>query len=298
MITALIWGTTFVFQTTGMETLGPFGFTTIRFLTGSVALLPFALHERRKGVLIETSFDRHKPSKHRQNIVFALIGLSLAMAIGSILQQISLGITSVANTAFLTTLYVPLVPLFALVLFRQNLRLIRWLAVLVFVIGSWMMTGASPKEAVRGDILVVIGALFWAAHIMLVGWLVRETRTPFQLAFIQTVVTAILSAIILPFVETISIAAIIPALWEIFYAGVLSTALGFSLQMLAQKHASNAAAAILLSLEGVFAALAGWALLDQAMAMMAIFGAGFIFMAVILIEVSPEQQNKDTKKRP
>ncbi|MGC6484941.1 MAG: DMT family transporter, partial [Candidatus Puniceispirillales bacterium] len=228
---------------------------------------------------------------HRKGLP-ALAGLALFMAVGSLLQQVSLGITSVANTAFLTTLYVPLVPIFALVLFRRNISMIRWAAVAVFLAGSWLMTGVSPREAMIGDTLVIIGALFWAGHIMLVGWLVRETKAPFQLAFIQTFATAILAGLVLPFVETISIAAIIPALPEILYAGVLSTALGFTLQMIAQKRASNAAAAILLSLEGVFAAFAGWMLLDQAMAMVAIFGAGLIFVAVILIEVSPEQEKK------
>ena len=290
ILTAFIWGTTFVFQTTGMETLGPFGFTTIRFLTGTLALLPFAMRERSKhDIRIEDRIDRKTGAP-------ALIGLALAMAIGSLLQQISLGITSVANTAFLTTLYVPLVPIFALVLFGKNIVMIRWLAVGVFLVGSWLMTGVSPKEAVIGDWLVVIGSFFWASHIMLVGWLVRQTSAPFQLAFIQTFATAILSGLVLPFVETISIAAIIPALPEILYAGVLSTALGFSLQLLAQKRASNAAAAILLSLEGVFAAVAGWILIGQDMAMVAIFGAGLIFVAVILIEVSPEQASPKAER--
>lgn len=284
ILTAFVWGTTFVFQTTGMETLGPFGFTTVRFLTGTIALLPFAIWERKQGIQIEQRVERHKSFP-------ALVCLALFMAVGSLLQQVSLGITSVANTAFLTTLYVPLVPIFALFLFRRNISLIRWGAVVVFLIGSWLMTGVSPKEAVFGDTLVIIGAFFWAGHIMLVGWLVRETMAPFQLAFIQTLATALLSGAVLPFVETISIAAIIPALPEILYAGMLSTALGFTLQMIAQKRTSNAAAAILLSLEGVFAAFAGWLLIGQAMAMVAIFGAGLIFVAVILIEVSPEREN-------
>ena len=272
--------------------MGPFGFTTVRFLVGALALFPFAVMERRRNILLENRLvDENAPDNGTKGLI-AVISLTLAMAIGSILQQISLGITSVANTAFLTTLYVPLVPIFALILFRKNIQLIRWAAVGIFLIGSWLMTGVSPKEAVIGDILVVIGALFWASHIMLVGWLVRVSSAPFQLAFIQTIGTAILSGMVLPFVETISIAAIIPALWELFFAGVLSTALGFTLQMMAQKHASSAAAAILLSLEGVFAAIAGWVLIGQSMATVAIFGAGLIFVAVILIEISPEQRTQ------
>ncbi|MGC6484940.1 MAG: EamA family transporter, partial [Candidatus Puniceispirillales bacterium] len=126
ILTAFIWGTTFVFQTTGMETLGPFGFTTIRFIAGTLALLPFAFFEYRKSGTVFSRLD------HRKGLP-ALAGLALFMAVGSLLQQVSLGITSVANTAFLTTLYVPLVPIFALVLFRRNISMIRWAAVAVFL---------------------------------------------------------------------------------------------------------------------------------------------------------------------
>jgi drug/metabolite transporter (DMT)-like permease len=285
LLASVIWGTTFVFQTTGMETLGPVGFQTARFLAGTLALLPFALYERRRNIHVENRLDRRRG-------VPALIGLALTMAIGSILQQIALGITSVANTAFLTTLYVLLVPIFGLLFFGRNIALIRWAAVAVFLVGSWLMTDASPKDAVAGDFLVLIGASLWAAHIMLVGWLVQKTSAPFQLAFIQTAATAALSGAALPFVETITLAAIIPALPEILYAGVLSTAFAFTLQLIAQKRTSNAAASILLSLEGVVAAFFGWILIGQTMAMVAIFGAGLIFIAVILIEVSPEHGNK------
>jgi len=287
MLTALIWGVSFVFQTTAMETLGPYGFTFWRFLAGACATLPLAVWEARKVSLAGQMRDKGpRPGKGR-GLVLPVLMLGLLMATGSILQQISLGITSVANTAFLTTLYVPLVPLMGLVIFRVNISLYRWLAVLVFMAGSWLMSGASPQDAVIGDALVVFGAFFWAGHIMLVGWCVKETDTPFQLAFAQTAITTMLCLMIMILTEPFSLAAMIPALPEILFTGVLSIGAGFTFQLIAQKRASNAAAAIILSLEGVFAALAGWMMLEQAMASIAILGACLILMAVLIIELTP-----------
>jgi len=283
MITALIWGISFVFQTTGMDTLGPYGFTFWRFLAGALAILPLAIWESRKVSLISLMQERGRDKP----LILPVMMLGALMAVGSLLQQVSLGITSVANAAFLTTLYVPLVPLMGLLLFRDNINSYRWLAVLIFMAGSWLMSGASPAEAVIGDGLVVLGAFFWAGHIMLVGWCVRQTKAPFQLAFAQTMITTMLSFMVMIPTETISMAAVIPALPEILFTGVLSIGAGFTFQLIAQKRASNAAAAIILSLEGVFAAIAGWMLLEQAMAGIAIFGAALILGAVLIIELTP-----------
>lgn len=314
LITAFVWGITFVFQATGMEQgLGPFGFTAFRFLAGSIALLPLALWEARSASLYQllnqrpdanaaaanansdananSNADVLNPNKY---LLIATLGLGLIMFIGSALQQISLGITSVANTAFLTTLYVPLVPLLGLVLFARNIRGLRWIAVGIFVVGSWLMSGASTSEAVIGDIMVVIGAVFWASHIMLVGWLAQKTNMPFQLAFTQTFITMVLSFLVIMFYESFTMAQVMAVLPEILFAGVMSTALGFTLQLMAQQHCSNAAAAIILSLEGVIAAIAGWVLLDQSMTHIAIFGAGLIFLAVLIVELTPEHKRMAT----
>lgn len=294
MLTALVWGVTFVFQATGMEQgLGPFGFTSFRFLAGSIALLPLAIWEARKTPLMAmlTPKADDKRTDHRL-VMWGVFALGAIMFIGSALQQVSLGITSVANTAFLTTLYVPLVPLLGLLIFSRNIRGLRWVAVGIFICGSWLMSGASPTEAMVGDIMVIIGAVFWAAHIMVVGWMAQRTNAPFQLAFSQTFITMVLSFIVLAFYESFTIADVIEVLPEILFAGVMSTALGFTLQLIAQQHCSNAAAAIILSLEGVIAAVAGWILLDQSMANSAILGAGLIFMAVLLVELTPEHKAK------
>jgi len=290
MITALIWGVSFVFQTTGMDTLGPFAFTFWRFLAGALATLPLAYMESRNTSLAVNLYRENTPGRGR--LATAVLMLGLLMAIGSLLQQISLGITSVANTAFLTTLYVPLVPILGLLLYKRNISLYRWCAVLIFMVGSWLMSGVSPSEAVIGDGLVILGSVFWAGHIMLVGWCVRETATPYQLAFAQTTITAIISLMIMVLTEPFSLVVMLPALPEILFTGILSIGAGFTFQLIAQQRASNAAAAIILSLEGVFAALAGWIILGQSMAAAAILGAFFILMAVLIIELTPNRSDQ------
>jgi drug/metabolite transporter (DMT)-like permease len=285
LLTSFVWGITFVFQTTGMETIGPFGFTTLKFLTGTITILPMAIWEYRRAPLQTIMLDS---KDDRVMIMLGIINLGVLMFVGSALQQVSLGITSIANTAFLTTLYVPLVPILGLLIFRRNMRKLRWVAVAIFVVGSWLMSGASPSDAVIGDVMVIIGAFFWAGHIMLVGWMAQRTHAPFQLAFLQMLITTILSYFVFSFTETMTLMDL-SAVWpEILFAGIMSTGLGFTLQLIAQQHCSNAAAAILLSLEGVFAAISGWVLLGQSMLVSAMMGAGLIFVAVLIVELSPE----------
>ena len=285
LLTSFVWGITFVFQTTGMETIGPFGFTSLKFLTGTITILPMAIWEYRRAPLQTIMLDS---KDDRVMIMIGIINLGVLMFVGSALQQVSLGITSIANTAFLTTLYVPLVPILGLLMFRRNMRKLRWVAVAIFVVGSWLMSGASPSDAVIGDVMVIIGAFFWAGHIMQVGWMAQRTHAPFQLAFLQMLITTILSYGVFSFTETMTLMDL-SAVWpEILFAGIMSTGLGFTLQLIAQQHCSNAAAAILLSLEGVFAAISGWVLLGQSMLVSAMIGAGLIFVAVLIVELSPE----------
>ncbi|MGB1963811.1 MAG: DMT family transporter [Candidatus Puniceispirillales bacterium] len=282
MLTAFIWGVSFVFQTTGMKDVGAMGFQFYRFLAGGLALLPIALWEYRKN-----PFWKQQEHISRKHILWGGLGLGVFMFAGSSLQQIALHTTSVANAAYLTTLYVPLVPIFGLFLFGIHLPWMRWLAVLVFMIGSWLMTGTNLNSITFGDWLVVSSAVFWALHIMLVGALVRLTKMPFQLAFVQTMLTALFSFVVFVVIDRIDLMLAYAVLPDILFAGVLSIAVGFTLQLVAQQNCSSSAAAILLSLEGVFAALAGWVLLEQDMTGLAIIGAGLIMVAILLVELTP-----------
>ena len=281
-ITALVWGVAFVFQKTGMQDIGAMNFVFYRFLVGAIALAPFAyLEHQRRGF-----FVRGCGLTPRQ-LVWGAGGLGGLMFIGSVMQQVSLHTASIANVAFLTALYVPLVPILGLVLFRVRLPWVRWLAVAVFLAGSWLMTGASFDRISSGEIIVLISAIFWAFHIMLVGALVMRSHIPFQLAFLQTAITSLLALLVCMAMGRVEFVLVFQVLPDILFAGVVSLGLGFTLQMVAQQNCSPSAAAIILSLEGVVAAVAGHIILGQVMTGIAMVGAGMIMLAVLLVELSP-----------
>lgn len=174
LIAALIWGTTFIAQTTGMETIGPFGFTGARYLIGAMAVLPFALYEARTTSLWQAILrDRL--------LMIQAIGLGVMMFCGISLQQTALQYTLVANAAFLTTLYVPAVPLLIWLIYRAPISGRIWLALGLCVGGSWMLSGSTSLLSQWGDFLVTIGALFWAGHIVLIGLVTKKDKNPLSI---------------------------------------------------------------------------------------------------------------------
>ena len=280
LIAALIWGTTFVAQTTGMDTIGPFAFTTVRYLIGAVVLLPLALHERRRVNL--GTYLRAQPALRLQTV-----GLGVMMFGGIALQQVALQYTQVANAAFLTALYVPAVPLLLWLLLRQPIAGRIWLAVILSLGGSWLLSGSSSLLSQWGDFLVATGALFWAGHIILIGLVMAKVKTPFQFAFIQNCLCVLFGWLPMLILEAPELADFWPVLPELLYAGVFSVGIAYTLQMMAQGYASTTLAAFILSLESVFAVISGWLLLGQSLTVMAGMGCMCIFAAIVIADVLP-----------
>ena len=278
---ALVWGGTFVAQKTGMDTIGPMAFTASRYAMGAMFLLPLAFIESRKISLWDAIHgDR--------SLTVGSLALGLLMFGGMALQQTALVFTSVANTAFLTALYVPLVPLIAALFLRRIVSLTIWAAVILSLLGSFLLSGTSASSAQLGDVLTTIGAFFWAGHILLTQSLMTKINAPFQFSLIQASVTAFCAAGAMLLFEMPSVADFLPAWRQIMFAGVVSVGIGFTLQLVAQRHTTAAAAALILSLESVFAAIFGWLLIDETLGLIAMTGCGFIFLAIIIAEVVPE----------
>ncbi len=284
-ITAIVWGATFIAQKTGMETIGPMGFTFGRYLIGAVVIVPFALYESRKINLI-TALRKDKQLR------FEALGLGAVMFGGIGLQQTALLYTNVANAAFLTALYVPLVPLIAAVFLSRHVPLNIWPAVLLSMAGSYLLSGTSSLDAQFGDLLIIGGAFFWAGHILLIQHVLEKIAAPLQLSVYQSLVTALLAGIVMVPLEAPHHSDFLPVLPQLAFAGVMAVGIGYTLQLVAQRHTPATAAAVILSLESVFAAVFGWWLLGEQLISVALIGCAVIFIAVIIAETLSESTIK------
>ena len=290
LVSALIWGTTFIAQTTGMNTLGPLSFTGARYWIGVIVILPLALLEMRKTKLLSVIAQDKR-------VFNAALGLGVLMFGGIALQQTALLYTKVANAAFLTALYVPFVPLITWLINRSPVTLPIWIAVFLSLIGSYLLSGGGHFDAQIADILVAIGALFWAGHIILIGYVTKLVDAPLQLALLQNIVCATLASIGAYAIESPAFVDFLPAWQELVYAGAISVGIAYTLQLVAQRHAHATTSAFLLSLEAVFAVIAGWMFLSQAISITGLIGCSLIFCAVLLADVLPESWRDNVIKR-
>ena len=281
LIVALIWGTTFIAQTTGMDTIGPLSFTGARYAIGMAVMAPLAYWEMRRSSL-------YTQAKNNPRILQGALLLGVLMFGGIALQQTALLYTKVANAAFLTALYVPFVPLLTWVINRSPVTLPIWIAVILSLSGSYLLSGGEGYDAQFADILVAIGALFWAGHIIAIGFVTRLVDAPLQLAFVQNAVCCLLASIAAVIFEAPGLADFLPVWQELVYAGAISVGIAYTLQLVAQRHANTTAAAFIMSLEAVFAVIAGWLLLSQSLTWLAIIGCIMIFLAVLLADVMPK----------
>ena len=199
------------------------------------------------------------------------------------LQQTALLYTNVANAAFLTALYVPLVPSFTAFFLRRHVPINIWPAVLLSMVGSYLLSGTSSLDAQFGDLLIIGGAFFWAGHILLIQHVLEKVAAPFQLSVYQSFLTALLAGVIMVPLESPQLADFLNVATACVCWG-WAVGIGYTLQLVAQRHTPAAAAAVILSLESVFAAIFGWWLLGEQLAILAAIGCSLIFIAVIIAE--------------
>lgn len=292
LLVAFIWGSAFVAQKTafpeagseggGDPELGPLAFTGLRFLLGALIVLPFALREGRRATTSGAG-----PMPRRWVVAFGGVGVVLFLAAWT--QQIGIIGTSVTNAGFLTAVYVPLVPVLGLALFRQPVRPIIWFGALGSLTGAWFLTGAAGvglSALSAGDLWVLVSALFWALHVILVGQSMARLPRPLTLATVQFAACALLGCGAAALLEPTTLAGL-GAVWpELLYAGGLSVGVAYTLQVVAQRHTPPAAAALILSTEMVFAALAGAVALGERLAPGQWIGAALILASILVVEVS------------
>ena len=276
IVAALIWGTAFVAQTTGMEHIGPLTFTNLRFLIGGLIVLPLAIKE----------IPNFKKSLNKRLIIIILLtGLSLLM--GTYLQQYALQYTKIGNAAFLTILYVPFVPIISRFILKKRIHWSIWVSVSICLVGSYYLTVGNSFEAQFADFLVVVCAIFFALHCILIDEYFDIVNAPFTLATSQFLLCFLYS---LPFVfifEDPSLKGIYMELFELLYVGVMSSGIAYTLQIFGQRYVKPSTAAITFSLEGVFGSLAAWIILSQMLTTIQIFGCFLILLGVLTAQLIP-----------
>ena len=245
IVCTMFWGFAFVAQKTAMDTMGPLSFAGIRYLLATLVTLPFAMREFRRRSAGGFRLTR------RQVVLIGLLSLSLFVA--NALQQTGLLYTTVTNSGFLTSLYVLFTPLVAFLAIRARPHPIVYLGAPMAVIGIFYLNGGTLDRLNAGDALMIVSALFWGVQVFLLGTMARETAMPVFVSVIGFAATGILSSIFAFGFETPTFDGIAEGWIEILYAGVLSTAVAYSLQAIGQQHVPPANAAIILSAESLFA---------------------------------------------
>ena len=283
LFTAMIWGTAFAFQRAGRGAIEPFSFVAARMALSAAAVgIPaFFLSRRRAGR--ESSDPEQRREKRRATLLGGLCcGVFLGAA--SLFQQAGVFYTTAGKAGFITAMYMLLVPILELLLFRKRHGALVWGAVALGVAGLYLLCVTEGFSLARGDALVCVCALLFAGHILCCGRFAPRVD-PLALSAIQFAAAALIAALAAAFFEQPTWAKLHSALWPILYCGLVSGGLGYTLQMIAQRHTDPAVASLLMSLESVFAVLAGALLLSERMSGREILGCALMFAAILLVQL-------------
>ena len=278
-LTSFIWGLGFVAQRVGMDFVGPFTFNSIRFALGSLVLVPLILLRKKPQV------SRHSLLPFMRFRIKFLSGVlaGLVLFAAASFQQMGLVYTTAGNAGFITGLYVVIVPILGLT-FRQYTNAGTWIGAFLAAAGLYLLCVTEKLTVSLGDFLVFVGAFLWAVHVLIIGWLSPKIES-LKLACIQFAVCSILSLIAAVITEIITLQNIYHAAIPILYGGLLSVGIAYTLQVVAQKNTHPAHAAILLSLEAVFAAMGGWLILDETFTTRGMLGCALMLSGMLLSQL-------------
>ena len=284
IFTSLLWGSAFVAQDMGMDFIGPYTFSVGRFFVGFLSLVPFFfIFEFKK--IKKINIDKKK-------VGYFLFFLGIMLAVGQALQQISLIYTDVANTGVFTVMYVLIVPLISYFFFSKKIHWSVWPAVLFCVVGALLLSELKNSSVRLGDTLGILSAFCWAFHIILIRKTIEIFNYPVTIAMSQCFIACLILILPMYLLEAPTLSNVLKDSYEILYVGILSSALAFLLQTYSLQNISPAPAAIIFSLEGVFAAIFAWLILDQFLNEIKILGIFLILTAVILSQIIPIYDKK------
>jgi len=284
IVTSILWGSAFVAQDMGMDFIGPHTFNVGRFLVGFLTLLPFFLFFELKKIK-KKNIDNKKAFTY-------LILLGFILSVGQALQQISLIYTDVANTGVFTVMYVLIVPFISYFIFSKKIHWSVWPAVIFCVIGGLLLSELKNISVRYGDALGILSAFCWAFHIIYISKTVKFFNFPITIAMSQCLIAFLFTILPMVIYENPTLSNILKDSYEIVYVGALSSGLAFLLQTYTLQNLTPAPAAIIFSLEGVFAAIFAWLILDQFLNEIKVLGIFLILFAVIFSQIIPIYDKK------
>ena len=288
ILTSVLWGSAFVAQDMGMDFIGPHTFNVGRFLVGFLTLLPFFFFFELEKIKKKNCFDT--------KALFYLIILGFILGVGQALQQISLIYTDVANTGVFTVMYVLIVPFISYFIFSKKIHWSIWPAAIFCVIGGLLLSELKNISVRYGDMLGVLSAFCWAIHIIYISKTVKFFNFPITIAMSQCFIAFLFTVLPMFIYEEPSLNNIFKDSYEILYVGVLSSGLAFLLQTYTLQNLTPAPAAIIFSLEGMFAAIFAWIILDQYLTEIKILGIFLILFAVIVSQIIPIYDKKNYER--
>ncbi len=283
----LIWGFGFVAQKNASAHLGPFTFVACRFLISALFVLPFVLRERSLP---------HLASRIQSGHLKKIAALCAAFCVAVLVQQYGLTTTSVTNSAFITGMYIVLVPFVTRVFYAEKLTPLAVLACILSFAGVGLLTGADPRHLLTsfhvGDGFVLLCALGFALQVSIMGHIAAGMKMPCLLSLLQYMVTGIVALGMALGFEVIDLHAIADSWLSILYAGVAAGGIAYTLQAVAQQHTPSVDTAVILSTESLFGAVGGAWLLHERISFMGYLGCGAIMLSILLVELVPYLRKK------
>ncbi len=299
LITALIWGTGFVAQSKGADAMAPFSFTAFRYLLAFLSLLPVAIVFNKKAKktasdndveALDNCIDKEKQQKQSKMLLIAGSATGVALFVATALQQYAMAFTTAAKAGFITTLYVVLVPVFGIFLGRK-IRPFIWFCVFLAIFGLYLLSIKPGTFSIgRGDFFVLLCAIAFTFHIMLIDHFAPKVDG-MMLSCFQFIVVSLFGFIAMLLFETLTLTALLEALVPLVYSGVLCSAVAYTCQILGQRDADPTIASLMLSLESVFAAIAGALILGESMSARELAGCTIMFIAIICAQLPAKKKS-------
>lgn len=294
LIAAIIWGTAFVAQCEGMRYVEPFTYNALRMLIGGVVLIPVITVFRK---ISPSSLSKAEKREKQKRTLKGGICCGLVLFMASSIQQIAISSTTAGKAGFITTLYIVIVPLIKLAVFRERTSKSMWFYVLIAIAGFYLLCMTEDFSISNGDLLMLLCAVFFAMHIIVIDYFNGKDTDGLLMACLQFFVSGLLATVMTFIFETPTISSIMAAKGTILYTGLMSSGVAYTLQILGQQNTEPTLATLLMSLESVFAALSGWLILDERLTVKEGMGCLLVFTAVILAQLKlPEKRMKGNKK--